>query len=331
MANYRASQNACTRFLFFASVASIFIYFSVKRGPPSTPSSTSSFAPSRAGSAINSPQRTSTGSSKASTPPPATPPGFASRLAPRIKQPLPEIGPYQSFNWSDEVSAPPTPTSSSVSGSLRSDGYKPPPQGFERDPGGPIDPTQQYEYYEEDKPKRTMAAAMGDLFGDVPLPTLAKSSAARGRGCVQDEHPEGDYENLWPGYNDPRQEAPTRIRRVKKANKDEKGKEEWICDEHGPMCSPGICKARAAFEFGVRKEIEKKKREEDKQKWLAKKSKRKPKDNAENDKDSLPRYGNTPRMGHSVSDDSNDESTGTEGGPIRTRGEHLANGKKTNI
>jgi hypothetical protein len=227
-------------------------------------------------------------SSRTSTPSSAPPPSLS------IKQPTPQLGAYEGFNWSDEVDrneaeqneAPPTPTASSVSINLGPDGYKSPPyRGRGRDPGGPVEPDRGYDYYEEDRPRRTRAAAMEDLFNDDSFDNDSFDDEPRADPVRNGPRPWGVHEDvdndseagvkddLWQGYNAPRQEPQTRIRRVKKAG-EEKEKEDWFCLEHGPMCNPGICKARAERERKVRREIDEKRWAEERAKRNALKEKR---------------------------------------------------------
>lgn len=148
---------------------------------------------------------------------------------------------------------------------------------------GAIDPDQDYEYEEEDVPKRSTADAMRDMFDGAPsvpnnaaLHDLEEEEEEDGyvawnypqavQATTHDWTPAGDEDddtNPWAGYDAPRWEPPTRV--------NIKGGEKWICPEHGPTCNPGICKARARLEAQrrIQKEIEE--REEAKRKGLEKK------------------------------------------------------------
>jgi len=60
--------------------------------------------------------------------------------------------------------------------------------------------------------------------------------------------------NLWEGYDAPRLEPPTKVKK----------KGEWTCPQHGSLCSPGICKERARVERDERMRKEREKWEEEK-------------------------------------------------------------------
>lgn len=275
-------------------------------------------------------------SSRTSAPTSATPPSLS------IKQPTLQVGAYEGFNWSDEVDrdeaeqneAPPTPTASSVSINLGPNGYKSPPDRG-RDPDGPVEPNRAYDYYEEDRPRRSRAAAMEDLFNDDSFDNDSFDDEPRAapvrnnprlRGVqedVDDDSDAGVKGDLWQGYNAPRQEPQTRIRRVKKAG-EEKGKEDWFCREHGPMCNPGICKARAEHEFKVRKEIEKKKWEEERAKRDAARKKRVRKKELKEANEAAgygaPRDSPPPNRSEGGSRRGSSNSSGTEGCGLRSQG-----------
>ncbi|KAH9976390.1 hypothetical protein BGW80DRAFT_1293393, partial [Lactifluus volemus] len=115
---------------------------------------------------------------------------------------------------------------------------------------------------EEDSPKESIVLAMDDLFDDSP-----SRSSIISRGAHDDDgntpstqaqtEPE-IYENLWDGYDAPR-EDPARVRIV------DKEEERWDCPEHGgSMCSPGICETRALVVRERRWEKEAEERERDK-------------------------------------------------------------------
>jgi hypothetical protein len=87
---------------------------------------------------------------------------------------------------------------------------------------------------------------MADLFDDG---FMAEASSARsGDGGTRALGPaDPDYDpynspaepvNLWEGYDTPRLELPTKVKK----------NGEWTCSQHGSICTPGICKERAKFE-----------------------------------------------------------------------------------
>jgi hypothetical protein len=55
-----------------------------------------------------------------------------------------------------------------------------------------------------------------------------------------EDEDEDDIENPWDRYDAPRWEPLVRF--------NTKDMEKWICPEHGPTCSPGICTVRARVE-----------------------------------------------------------------------------------
>jgi hypothetical protein len=251
------------RFLFTVISSATSYRFPGQRGPPSIVS-VSSATPSLTGSTASGRQGVGAKPPKVlpSAPPFATPRSLASPPGLSTKQPTLQAGAYDLYDWSEDVDAPPTPTASSISVSLNSDRYKS-PSNHVRDTDGPIDPDKHYECYEEDKPKRSTATAIADLFDAAPKATPIKGGA--GGWGVQDDDEVDVGVNLWAGYEQPRQEAPTKIKRVKKPGAP-KEKEQWICKEHGPMCNPGVCKARATYEREVRRELERKAWEEERRK-----------------------------------------------------------------
>jgi len=108
---------------------------------------------------------------------------------------------------------------------------------------------------------------MMDIFGAAPDTALARSGDAprsiegastSGSNPVRDQsRVDGEAaveDNPWNGYAAPRQDPPTRVRRI--------GEERWFCPQHGPMCNPGICKARAHVERDERWKKEREEREE---------------------------------------------------------------------
>ncbi|KAI0253687.1 hypothetical protein BJV78DRAFT_1191288 [Lactifluus subvellereus] len=218
----------------------------------------------------------------------------------------PPIGAYERFNWSDEQEeAPPTPTASSTSVNLVSDRYKSPPhRGRGRDPDGPVEPDQH-------RPRRTTAAAMENLFDDDD-----DSTGARPRGVQEGVDNDSDAG-----------EPQTRIRR---------GKEDWFCIEHGPMCSPGICKARAKHERDIRWAEEKEEREKQKEERMRRQAARRGRNpgrrgwreagNAEGDgapRNKPPRSANNFGGGcrsNSSGSSGSDDSSGADGFRVRSQG-----------
>lgn len=221
-----------------------------KRGPPSissVASAVTSRAPSTAGS---SSAARSARSSRAVAAPPA-PPG----LGPRLTSPS-QSRPPERFDWSEDV------------------------ERFEEEKiSGPIEPSQVYDYNEEDQPRYSKAAAMSDLFGDddsAPVATSVRNGGGgtRPRGLddpdydpwnqpedaaapVNDQPQAGGAAAPWKGYAEPRLEPPTKAKK----------KGEWTCSQHGSLCSPGICKERARFERDKRMQ-------EDRERWAEEKRRR---------------------------------------------------------
>ena len=209
--------------------------------------------------------------------------------------------PYEHFDWSDDVErrfdagqedARSSAGMSTVSRGLG--GYTAPPPR-KPDPQGAIDPDQDYEYDEEDVPRRSTAAAMRDMFDSAPRAASARINTALhnveeeandyvawvypeavataqdwgGEAAVneavataQDWSGEAAVEtvNPWDGYDAPRMEGPIKI--------NIKAGEEWICPEHGAECNPGICKARARLESDRRRQKEHDDRQEAKRKRM---------------------------------------------------------------
>jgi hypothetical protein len=166
------------------------------------------------------------------------------------------------------------------------------------EPEGAIDPDRNYDYEEEDVPKRSTADAMKHIFDGAPRVAasvgndaglhdleeeeeddyLAWNYPEAVRTTTRDWTPAGDEdedgpENPWDGYGAPRWEPPTRV--------NIKGGERWICPEHGPTCNPGICKERARVEAERRRDkeheerLEAKRKREEKWKKTAEKKERK--------------------------------------------------------
>jgi hypothetical protein len=120
---------------------------------------------------------------------------------------------------------------------------------------------------------------MSDIFEDefVPPPTSVRNGGGGGGGTrppglddpdydpwnppaddvappASDQSEAGDPATLWEGYDAPRMEPPTKMKK----------KGEWECSQHGSLCSPGICKERARFERDQRMQKEREKWEEEK-------------------------------------------------------------------
>ena len=142
------------------------------------------------------------------------------------------------------------------------------------DPDGPVEPSRNYEYNEEDKPRHSTVAAMSDIFEDDYIPPAAPVRNGGGGGTrppglddpdydpwnpPADEAPPesneseaGEPATLWEGYDKPRLEPPTKSKK----------KGEWTCSQHGSLCTPGICKERGRFERDKRLREEREEREE---------------------------------------------------------------------
>lgn len=214
-------------------------------------------------------------------PPYSRPSGLTS---PSIRQPTPQFGRYEQFDWSDEVDrfkaeqdedgdGPPISSATRASGSVRYNMAS--RRHIPLIPESPVDPQRDYEYYEEDTPRRTTAAAMTDLFDSAPSATLIRNNA-RLHDVEEDEDSDEDsnedVHSPWNGYDAPRWEPPTKIN-----IKIEDG-EVWECPQHGPLCNPGICEERAKVERDRRKQKERDDRAEAKrirlEKWEKKKLKK---------------------------------------------------------
>ena len=247
-------------------------------GAPPPPSTYSTSSPP---SAYDPPSPTST---QRAHPPPVRPPGLTGPPSSFGRQ-TPQFRPYEHFDWSDDVErrfdagqedARSTAGMSTVS--RGPGGYTAPPPR-KPDPQGAIDPDQDYEYDEEDVPRRSTAAAMKDMYDSAP-----KAPSVRNNTALHDvEEEANDYVawvypeavatahdrsgeaavntvNPWDGYDAPRMEGPIKI--------NIKAGEEWICPEHGAECNPGICKARARLESDRRRQKEHDDRQEAKRKRM---------------------------------------------------------------
>ena len=221
----------------------LFYHFLGGRGPPSTASTGIKSPPaSRAPSTIGGSQGGRANSTRA----PAKPPSLTME--------------YQRFNWADDLEEeqddqPATPSASGSSINLGSGVSKTPRRGAP-DPEGPLDPDQDYEYQDDDKPKRSISEAMKAAFANTAnADNLPPATWGVEDGIKDDPEP-------WIGYAAPKWEAPTKI------NRKGPDREEWKCPDHGPMCNPGICKERARIERERRwlkehEERQEKKRERD--------------------------------------------------------------------
>jgi hypothetical protein len=170
----------------------------------------------------------------------------------------------------DPVQMSPTTSVSTKRGPGRSTA---PPHRAPEAPGA-IDPDREYKYEEGDKPRRTTADAMKDMFDSAPRATAAGNNA--GLDDVEEEEdnyvtwnypettcnnsiPAGseEEENIagpWVDYDAPRWEPHTKV--------PIKAGERWICPGHGSTCTPGICKERASVEAARRRVKEHEERQE---------------------------------------------------------------------
>jgi hypothetical protein len=111
-----------------------------------------------------------------------------------------------------------------------------------------------------------------------------------------------------------------------------------LCAEHGPMCSPGICKARAEHERDIRWAKEKAQRDEERARRAAVRE-RNARRRARREAREAERDGAPPRRANisrgscresSSSGRSSDDTSGAEGcGLLRPQGMKLVNGKRT--
>ena len=215
-------------------------------------------------------------STYSTTPPPSAPPSTRSAGPPPVRPPglsgppssfgrsTPQFRPYQHFDWSDEVErgfeagqedAQSTAGASTVSRGRG--GYTAPPPRVPNSDGA-IEPDQDYDYEDEDLPRRSTADAMKALYDGAPSASVGNNA---GLHDVEEDvdylawtYPEalsattrdwsdelgGDPDKPWEDYDAPRMEPPTKV--------NIKGGELWICPLHGPLCNPGICKARRQLE-----------------------------------------------------------------------------------
>ncbi|KAF8262684.1 hypothetical protein EI94DRAFT_663445 [Lactarius quietus] len=284
-----------------------------KRGPPSVSSvasSISSRAPSTAGS--------SNAWSSRGAPPPPAPPGLDSRLTSQSRT-------SDRFDWSEDVERfeaeqMNNPPIRSQAPSVSSAPARRPPY----DPDGPVEPSRNYEYTEEDKPRHSTVAAMSDIFDD-DVPPPATPSVRSGRGGTQppglndpdydpwnppaeaadfaDDQPEAcDSEAPWVNYAEPRLEPPTKIKK----------KGQWTCSQHGSLCSPGICKERAKHECDERMQKEREKWDEEKrQRDAARAKKHKKREKKEADAEAMGQGGRArpPHFGRGNTSSGNNSSS----------------------
>ncbi|KAF8504915.1 hypothetical protein F5888DRAFT_1659857 [Russula emetica] len=136
--------------------------------PPSTISSTFTLSSSITSSSVGSRTPSALGATPAAaTPPsrpsvPARPPGLDAQSGPSFR-------PYESFDWTDEIeieAQQDVPTSPQSGSTSRAPGGHTPRRAPE--PKGAVDPDQNYEYEEEDVPKRSTADAMKAIFDGAP-------------------------------------------------------------------------------------------------------------------------------------------------------------------
>ena len=270
MANYRAkNDSSCTcchkRFQANAHVSLLYT-FTGRRGPPSVSSVASaatSRAPSTAGGSSARPSRS------AAAPP--TPPGLGNRFTSQSHTP-------GRFDWSEDVEQFESeqrnnrPVRSPASSISAAPAWR---QSF--DPNGPIEPSRDYEYTEEDQPRHSTVAAMTDIFEDDYVPPAA-CGVRSGKGGTRppgiddpdydpwnppediappscDQSEAGEPATHWPGYEEPRLDPPTKVKKVDP---------DWTCSQHGSLCSYGICKERASHERAKRQQKEREKREKEK-------------------------------------------------------------------
>jgi len=143
---------------------------------------------------------------------------------------------------------------------------------------------------------------LADLFDTVPR-AVSVRSVGRPSGIDEgaDTHgtaiPAGDQaftggeaeteENLWGDYYMPRMDPLTSAKK--------RGEEVWICPEHGPTCTPGICMARGHVESEDRWRKEKEarqkartKRQEEKERRRARRRAQETSDDSESGEDDTP-------------------------------------------
>jgi len=329
----QGKKSACTfavRFILLSACLSDLDHLLGSRGPPSATSiapTATSRAQSHAPSTVGSRAYTTRGAA----PPPVRPPGLPHPSSATAQL---QFGEYERFNWGDDAEElevnvddePTTPSVASVSLDPDSSRFEAPrPSRRVPEPQGAIDPYQDYDYDEDDVPKRSMADAMKDVFGVAPKPVQVTRQAppVNGEGV-------GRAENLWKGYAVARKDAPTKVN-IKA------GGERWECPQHGPLCNPGICNARYSVECERRFAEERAEREEEtrkrKERWKRKERKEARKKRAEEGglEDSLDgssdRGSGSRSNGSSSSstngDSDSDGSSGTEGDAPRIRRELL--------
>ena len=204
------------------------------------------------------------------------------------------FSPYENSDWSDDLEDSievqddvPTSSQSTGTSTTRAPGGLTVSPHRASQPDGAIDPDDDYEYEEEDLPKRSTVDAMNAIFDSAP--GVAANDAGLQEEEEEDEYltynylqatrtanrdrtpaggaDDGDAENPWKGYDVPRQEPPTRF--------NIRGGEKWICPYHGPTCRPGICEARADVEGERRREKVRNEREEARRKGKEMREKRK--------------------------------------------------------
>jgi len=119
-----------------------------------------------------------------------------------------------------------------------------------------------YESDEDDLPRHSTVAALSDIFGGDSVPNPLRlgdleydlgSRADAAAPAGDDQFQAGGETSLWEDYAKPCRELPTKMHMDG----------EWTCPQHGPVCSPGICKEWARFKRDVRMRDEREKREEE--------------------------------------------------------------------
>jgi hypothetical protein len=223
---------------FFKTNAHIYMLYFTGKPPFDSlrPSVGASRAPSAVGSSIS---RSSRGA------PPAFP-----RLGRRLASPSRTS---EHFNWGASEGLGEGVEHPELEQVNNAPAYTPAPTHFSRPERrqldellGSIEPSRVYEYTEEDEPRHSTEAAMADLFDDgffVEAPSAAPGGGGTSAPGPDDpdydpRNPPAEAENLWEGYDTPRLELPTKVKK----------NGEWTCPQHGSTCTPGICKERAKFE-----------------------------------------------------------------------------------
>jgi hypothetical protein len=211
-------------------------------------------------------------------------------------------------------------------------------------PRAPEPEGRDYEYEEEDVPKRSTADAMRDIFDGAPrmaasvgnnaglhdldeeeddylawnypqaVRTTTRDWTPAGGEDEDEDEDEDDPDDPWKGYDAPRWELPTRV--------NIKGGERWECPEHGPTCNPGICKERARVEAERRRDkeheerLEAKRKREEKWKKAAEKKKRKAQAEGREVSHDPPPHSASPRYRGAGGSDSDSDSSSELSGAL---------------